>query len=71
MVGQLEALNVRVTKVWVWHKDTPSIPYSANCGLVGNAVLAYRIRRTLEQGPIDWGWLDPDPELDWDQVDYY
>jgi hypothetical protein len=42
--------------------DVSSVPYTSTLGYVTNVVLAYRIRMFLRQEPIDWDWMEKDPE---------
>jgi hypothetical protein len=62
LLGQLEQLNLRANRFFVWHKDVSSVPYTSTRGYVTNIALAYRIRMFLLQKPIDWDWLEEDPE---------
>ena len=61
--------GLEVDRYNVRHPDTASLPYTSTAGQVSEYTLAARLLRWLLQEPIDWQFLEPNPEMEWDGWD--
>jgi hypothetical protein len=62
ILAELQDHNLVANRFFVWHHDVSSVPYTSTEGYVTNVALAYRIRMFIRQEPIDWNWLEKDPD---------